>query len=53
MASLAYSSFFNESNENKKYLVEILENFPTTKAYFEHWGTELKDYLAARTAKPY
>ena len=53
LASIAYSSFFNEANAMHSVQSEIVSKFPELEAYFKGLGEELKEYLSTRRSSPW
>ena len=52
LASVAYSSFMNESNPSKAEQFTVLEKFPKLLDYFTGLGETMKEYLETRPKCP-
>ena len=48
LASMAYSTFFNEKAPGREYTLAILEKFPVLLVYLKGLGEDFKEYLATR-----
>jgi glutathione S-transferase len=53
LASLAYSTFLNNSNPQKDQQLAIVEKYPTLLAYFKSLGEQNKEYLEKRPQYPW